>query len=127
MDEECLSQYILFVDWTNLVSNGGRFNYQFRQVYPWSMFPLFIINGWVSHQTKPCDFQFFAGFLRCDCRTIMKSFLKIIAHEYSKKFMRFLCKFPVESRAISLRNDFIIVRLPHLRNPAKNLRIVSCV
>ena len=39
--------------------------------------------------------------------------------------MRFLCKFPVNSRAIFLRNDFIIVRLSHLRNPAKNMRIAE--
>ena len=34
-------------------------------------------------------------------------------------------KFPVNLRAIFLRNDFIIVRLSHLRNPAKNLRIAE--
>ena len=65
--------------------------------------------------------RFFAGFRRCDSRTIMKSFLKKIDYKFSEKFVRFLYKFPVNSRAIFLRNDFIIVRLSHLRNPAKNL------
>ena len=44
--------------------------------------------------------RFFAGFLRCDSRTIMKSFLKKIDREFSGNFVRFLCKFPVNSRAI---------------------------
>ena len=44
--------------------------------------------------------RFFAGFLRCDSRTIMKSFLKKIACEFSGNFVQFLCKFPVNSRAI---------------------------
>ena len=46
--------------------------------------------------------RFFAGFLRCDSRTIMKSFLKKIACEFSGNFVQFLCKFPVNSRAIFL-------------------------
>ena len=62
--------------------------------------------------------RFFAGFLRCDNRTIMKSFLKEIAREFSGNFVGFLCKFPVYSRAIFWGNDFIIVRLSHFRNPA---------
>ena len=69
--------------------------------------------------------RFFAGFLRCNNRTIMKSFLKIIAREFSGSFVGFLCKFPVNSRAIFLRNDFIIVRLSLFRNPAINLRIAE--
>ena len=69
--------------------------------------------------------RFIAGILRCDNRTIMKSFLKNIAREFSGNFGGFLCKFPVKSRAIFLRNDFIIVRLSHLRNPAINLRIAE--
>ena len=69
--------------------------------------------------------RFFAGFLRCDNRTIMKSYLKEIAREFSGNFVGFLCKFPVNARAIFLRNDFIIVRLSHFRNPAINLRIAE--
>ena len=68
--------------------------------------------------------RFFAGFLRCVSRTIMKSFLKKIDREFSGNFVRFLCKFPVNSRAIFLGNDFIIIRLSHLRNPA-NRRATS--
>ena len=58
-------------------------------------------------------------------RAIMKSFLKKIAREFSGNFVGCLCKFPVNSRAISWRNDFIIVRLSHFRNPAINLRIAE--
>ena len=43
--------------------------------------------------------RFFAGFVRCDSLTIMKSFLHKIAHEFSGSVVRFLCKFPVKSRA----------------------------
>ena len=60
----------------------------------------------------------------CDNRTIMKSFLKKIAGKFSGNFGGFLCKFPINSRAIFLRNDFIIVRLSHVRNPA-NRRAAS--
>ena len=42
----------------------------------------------------------FAGLLRCDSRTKMKSFLKKIAREFSGNFVRFLCKFPVNSGTI---------------------------
>ena len=69
--------------------------------------------------------RFFPGFLRCDNRTIMKSFLKKIVHEFSGNFVGFLCKFSVNSRAIFLRSDFMIVRLSHFRNPAINLRIAE--
>ena len=69
--------------------------------------------------------RFIAGFLKCDNRTIMKSFLKKIACEFSGNFVGFLCKFPVNSQAIFLGNDFIIVRLSHFRNPAINLRIAE--
>ena len=69
--------------------------------------------------------RFFAGFLRCDHRTIIKSYLKEIAREFSGNFVGFLCKFPVNLRVIFLRNDFIIVRLSHFRNPAINLRIAE--
>ena len=82
-------------------------------------------QGWVSHQTQLCDSQVYRRILRCDSRTIMKSFLKEIARDFSGKFVRFLCKFPVNSGKIFLRNNFIIVRLSHLRNPAKNLRIAE--
>ena len=68
--------------------------------------------------------RFFAGFLRCDSLTIVKSFLKKIPGEFSGSFVRFLCKFPVNSRAIFLRNNFIIVRLLQPTN-AKNLRIAE--
>ena len=50
--------------------------------------------------------RFFAGFLRCDSRTIMKSFLKKIAREFSGNFVRFLCKFSVNLRAIIWKNEF---------------------
>ena len=69
--------------------------------------------------------RFFAGLLRCDSRTIMKSFLKRIAREFTGNLHKNLMKFPDNSRAIFLRNDFIIVRLSHLRNPANNLRIAE--
>ena len=57
----------------------------------------------------------------------MKSFPKKIARKFSGNFVRFLCKIPVNSRAIFLRNDFIIVQLSHLRNPEKtaNCRAAS--
>ena len=51
----------------------------------------------------------------------MKSFLKKIAREFPENFVGFLCKFPVNSRAIFLRNDFTIVRLPHFRNTIPRL------
>ena len=52
----------------------------------------------------------------------MKSFLKKkIARELTGNLHKHPTKFPGNSRAIFLRNDFIIVRLLHLRNPAKNL------
>ena len=41
--------------------------------------------------------RFFAGFLRYDSRTIMKSFLKKIACEFLGNFVRSFCKFPVNS------------------------------
>ena len=69
--------------------------------------------------------RFIAGFLTYDNRTIMKSFLKKIAPEFSGNFGGFLCKFLINSRAIFLRNDFIIVRPSHFRNPAINLRIAE--
>ena len=43
--------------------------------------------------------RFFAGFLRCDNRTIMNSFLRKIAREFSGNFVGCLCKFAVNSRA----------------------------
>ena len=69
--------------------------------------------------------RFFAGFLRCDSRTIMKSFLKKITREFTGNLHKNRTKFPENSRAIFFRIDFIIVRLSHLRNPAKNLRIAE--
>ena len=48
----------------------------------------------------------------------MKSFPKKIAHELTGNLHKNPTKFPENSRAIFLRNDFIIVRLSHLRNPA---------
>ena len=69
--------------------------------------------------------MFFAKFLKCDSRTIMKSLLTKIARKFSGNFVRLLCKFHVNSQTIFLRNDFIIVRLSHLRNPAKNLQIAE--
>ena len=44
--------------------------------------------------------RFFAGFLRWHSRTIMKSFLKKIVLEFSEIFVRFLCKYLVNSWAI---------------------------
>ena len=81
--------------------------------------------GSVSHQTQLCDSQVFAGFLGCDNRTKTKSFLKKIAREFARKLHKNRTKFPENSRAIFWRNDFIIVRLPHLRNPVKSLRIAE--
>ena len=69
--------------------------------------------------------RFIAGFLKCGSRTIMKSFLKEIARELTGNLHKNPTKFPENSRAISLRYDFIIVRLSHLKNPAKNLRIAE--
>ena len=69
--------------------------------------------------------RFIAGFLKCDSRTIMKSFLKKIALKLTGNLHKNPAKFLENSRAIFLRNDFIIVQLSHLRNPAKNLRIVE--
>ena len=66
----------------------------------------------------------FAGYLRCDSLTIMKSFLKKIAREFTGNLHKDRTKFPENSRAIFLRNDFIIVRLSHLRNRA-NRRAAS--
>ena len=54
----------------------------------------------------------------------MKSFLKIIARELTGNLHKNPTKLPENSRAIFLRNDFIIVRLLHLRNPA-NRRAAS--
>ena len=68
--------------------------------------------------------RFIAGFLKCDSRTIMKSFLKKIACELTGTLHKNPPKFPENSRAIFLRNDFIIVRLSYLRNPA-NRRAAS--
>ena len=44
--------------------------------------------------------RFIAGFLTCDNRTIMKSFLKKIDREFSGNFVGVLCKFPINSQAI---------------------------
>ena len=55
----------------------------------------------------------------------MKSFLKKIALEFTGNLHKNLMKLPENLRAIFLRNNFIIVRLSHLRNPAKNLRIAE--
>ena len=54
----------------------------------------------------------------------MKSFLKKIARELTGNLHKNPTKFPENSQAIFLR-DFIIVRLSHLRNPAKNLGIAE--
>ena len=67
---------------------------------------------------------FSAGFVRCNSHTIMKSFLKKIALEFTGNLHTNRTKLPENSRAVLLRNDFIIVRLSHLRNPA-NRRAAS--
>ena len=54
----------------------------------------------------------------------MKSFFKKIARELTGNLHKNPTKFSKNSRAISLRYDFIIVRLSHLRNPA-NRRAAS--
>ena len=54
----------------------------------------------------------------------MKSFLKKIALEFTGNLHTNRTKLPENSRAVLLRNDFIIVRLSHLRNPA-NRRAAS--
>ena len=69
--------------------------------------------------------RFIAGFLKCDSRTIMKSFLKKIARELIGNLHKNPPKFPENSRALFLRNDFIIVRLSHVKNPAINQRIAE--
>ena len=49
-----------------------------------------------------------------------------IALEFTENLHKIRTKFPENSRAIFfLRNDFIIVRLSHLRNPAKKFRIAE--
>ena len=68
--------------------------------------------------------RFFAGFLRCDSRTIMKSFLKKIVCEFTGNLHKNRTKCPENLRAIFVSNDFIIVRLSHFRNPA-NRRAAS--
>ena len=62
--------------------------------------------------------RFFARFSRCDSHTIMKSFLKKIACEFTGNLHKNCMKFPENLRAIFLRNDFSIVRLSHLEKPA---------
>ena len=54
----------------------------------------------------------------------MKSFLKKVAGKLTGNLHKNPPKFPENSRAIFLRNDFLIVRLSHLRNPA-NRRAAS--
>ena len=85
---------------------------------------LMISGGFLIRRSSAIR-RLFAGLLRCDNRTIMKSYRKEIARKFSGHFVGILCKFPVNSRAIFLRNDFIIVRLSHFRNPAINLRIAE--
>ena len=62
----------------------------------------FFLNIWdgflIRRSSAIC--RFFAGFLKYDSRTTMKSFLKKIAREFSGDFVRVLCKFPVNSQAI---------------------------
>ena len=67
----------------------------------------------------------FAEFLRCDSRTMRRSFLKKIVCEFTGNLLISRTKFPENSRAIFLRNDLIIVRLSHLRNLAKKQRIAE--
>ena len=59
------------------------------------------IRGGFLIRRSPAIRRFIAGFLRCDNRTIMKSFLKKIACEFSGNFVRCVCKFPVNSRSDS--------------------------
>ena len=62
----------------------------------WSVRSIFhICRPWVGFSSDAL--LRFAGFLRCDSLTIMQSFLKKIAPEFSENFMRFLCKFPEHS------------------------------
>ena len=82
--------------------------------------------GFSSDAARAAIRRFFAGFLRCDSRTIMKSFYskKLLANsqeiyiKISPFFLRIWERF-------FLRNDFILVRLLHLRDPAKNLRLAE--
>ena len=55
----------------------------------------------------------------------MKSFLNKSARELTGNYHKNPTKFPENLRGISLRYDFIIVRLSHFRNPAINLRIAE--
>ena len=84
----------------------------------------FIWGGFLIRRSSAIR-RFIAGFLKCDSRTIMKSFLEKIAHKLTGNLHKNPPKFPENSRAIFLRNDFLIVRLSHLRNTAKNLRIAE--
>ena len=70
-----------------------------------------MIRGGFLIRRSSAIHRFFAGFLRCDGLTISEVVSQKIAREFSGSFVRFLYKFSVNSRAIFLRNDFIIVRL----------------
>ena len=62
----------------------------------------------------------FAGFLRCDLRTTMKSFLKKIAREFSGNLVRILCKFPVNSnRILYHQNNFLHILVSVVLSPSQ--------
>ena len=84
-----------------------------------------VIRGGFLIRRSSAIRRFFAGFLRCDSCIIMTSFLHKIPREFTGNLHTHRTKFPENSPAIFLRKDFIIVRLSHLRNPAKNLRIAE--
>ena len=84
-----------------------------------------MVNGGFLIRRSSAIRRFIAGFLKCNSRTIMKSFPQKIAGELTGNLHKHPTKFSENSRAIFLRNDFIIVRLSHLRNPAINLRIAE--
>ena len=111
-----------YVKWGN--EHCGSFNVSNGAKQGGVISPLLFRGGFLIRRSSAIR-RFFAGFLRCDSRTIMKSFLKKIARKFTGNLHKNCIKFPENSRAILLRNDFIIVRLSHLRNPAKNLQIAE--
>ena len=71
--------------------------------------------------------RFIAGFLRCDNRTIMKSFLKIIACEFSGNFVRCVCKFLVNSRSDSFDKTSLLYDYHTSEILRKTCESQSCV
>ena len=82
-----------------------------------------IRGGFLIRRTSAIR-RLFAGFLRYDSRMITQE----IARKFPGNFVRLLLQISCEFAKHFWRNNFIIVRLSHLRNPAKsseNLRIAK--